>query len=333
MEDTSIQEEIWGFLNQLRKKDSAYLKNNKDRRKIISILRDLFEKHEQEKQILQQNIMQAVSHTLGNMLFVQKAITKNLLVTNTLEYDVKRLQLFQTVTASVLDSIKVAFGGNIENNIEFFIKNAEDKISLISIFYFALSINLDNLLQAAGYWENIYDNFFYLNEENEDEIIKNTESIQKDDDFKVLELSDEDINRFINFFHSKKGSLLNQRFKINTKNLKNIFIEKDSYTFSMIFTILQELIKNMFKYGSIDIDNKFTIDSEENEDFYIIYFENNVKIEEKNKIGTLRGLEMIKLFANILGGFDKDIKDDKFSIKIEIKKTFINKEEDENTLG
>jgi hypothetical protein len=243
------------------------------------------------------------------------------------------LQLFQTVTASVLDSIKVAFGGNIENNIEFFIKNAEDKISLISIFYFALSINLDNLLQAAGYWENIYDNFFYLNEENEDEIIKNTESIQKDDDFKVLELSDEDINRFINFFHSKKGSLLNQRFKINTKNLKNIFIEKDSYTFSMIFTILQELIKNMFKYGSIDIDNKFTIDSEENEDFYIIYFENNVKIEEKNKIGTLRGLEMIKLFANILGGFDKDIKDDKFSIKIEIKKTFINKEEDENTLG
>ena len=289
-------------------------------------IKELKIKHKLEKQILQQNIMQAVSHTLGNMLFVQKAITQNLLSSKTLEYDVKRLQLFQTVTASVLDSIKVAFGGNIENNIEFFSKNTGERISLISVFYFALSINLENLLEAAGYWEKIYDNFFYINAQNEDELIENTEIIQKNDDFRVLELTDDDINRFISFFHSKNGNLLNEKFKINLKALKSIYLERESYTFSIIFTILQELIKNMFKYGSIDIDNKFIINSEENKGFYIINFENNVKIEEKNKIGTLRGLEMIKLFSKILGGFNKKINNDKFLITIKIKKELIDKD-------
>jgi len=346
MTENNFEEEIWGFLSKLTGKDNPYIKNNKDRRKsnpyikndkdrrkIINILRNLFKKHEEEKRILQQNIMQAVSHTLGNMLFVQKAITNNLLNSANLDDDVKRLQLFQTVTASVLDSIKVAFGGNIENNIEFFSKNGKNRISLISTFYFALSINMDNLLQAAGYWEKIYDNFFCLTEENEDKIIEITENIQKNDDFKVIELSDDDIKRFINFFHSPSGYLLNDKFKINSQAVKDIFFEKDGYTFSIIFTIFQELIKNMFKYGLIDISNKFIINSKEDNEFYTIYFENNVKIEEKNRIGTLRGLEMIKLFSNILGEFKKEIKDDKFSITIRIKKVLIDKDDNENIMG
>ena len=320
MADNNFEEEIWSFLSKLRGKDNSYIKNNKDRRKIINILRNLFKKHEQEKRILQENIMQAVSHTLGNMLFVQKAITKNLSSSKNIELDIKKLQLFQTVTASVLDSIKVAFGGNIENNIEFFSEDTEDRISLLSIFYFSLSVNLENLLEAAGYWEDIYDNFFCINETNEDTIIESTELIQKNNDFRVFELTDDDINKFISFFHSKAGILINEKFQINTKAIEPIYIERESYSFSIIFTILQELMKNMFKYGYIDLDNKFVINSKEDDDFYTIYFENNVKIEEKNKIGTLRGLEMIKLFANILGGFKKELKDDKFIITIKIKK-------------
>jgi len=42
---------------------------------------------------------------------------------------------------------------------------------------------------------------------------------------------------------------------------------------------------------------------------------------------------MIKLFANILGEFKKEVKNDKFSITIKIKKVLIDKDDNENFMG
>ncbi|MBN2693432.1 tetratricopeptide repeat protein [bacterium] len=287
---------------------------------------ELTKKHEQEKRILQQNIMQAVSHTLSNMIFVQKAITKNLLGSSNIEEKIKKLQLFQSLTSSVIDSIKVAFGDNVENNIDFFKSISKNRLSVFTILYFGLNINLDNLLQAAGYWENIYRDFFKITSKNEEEIIDLTDEIRKNRDFNISELSENSVKNFSLFLKSDSNRVVMNNFLIDIDVLKNIYIEQESYTFSIIFTILQELIKNMLKYGSIDSEEPFIIKAIEFDDSYKITFKNRIKTQETNKIGTLKGLEMIKLFSEILGGFEKKIEENRFEITITIKKDFISED-------
>jgi len=281
---------------------------------------------EKEKTILRQNIMQAVSHTLGNMFAVQKAITKNLVGSDNLEEKVKRLELFQTITSSVLDSIKVAFGGNIENNIDFFNKALDNRISVYSIFYFALNINLDNLLKAAGFWDIIYNDFFKINKNNEDEVISLTDNIRNSKTFKILYLSDEEIAKFTNYFNSKEMNVVNDKFSIDINFLKDIYVEKESYTFAIIFTILQELVKNILKYGITSKEDRIIIKVIENNHDFTINFKNKIKQKKINKIGTLKGLEMIKLFSEIFGGFSKKIENNNFEIEIKIKKELFERE-------
>lgn len=292
-------------------------------------------KHEKEKAILQQNIMQAVSHTLGNMLFVQKGITQNLSSSNNLENDIKRLQLFQTMTSSVLDSIKVAFGGNIDNNIEFFDKETENSIPLSSLFYFSLALNLENLLFGGQEWEKKRKNFLSINSKNRKEIFSKLYEVKDNPKFQILELSNEDILNFKNFFVSEEFNFVGKYFEINVEALNNIFIKKESYTFAIIFVIFQELIKNMFKYGSTKTNNDVIFKIIANNDKKIgLIFENRfLDSKTKNKIGTLKGLKMIEMFAKVLGGFKNNSNEEKFFIKIEIDKKFFKKGVDENLMG
>jgi two-component sensor histidine kinase len=232
------------------------------------------------------------------------------------------------MTSSVLDSIKVAFGGNIDNNIEFFNEKNEENISLSSLFYFSLALNLENLLFGGQEWEKKRKNLLSINADNNEEIFAKLYEVKDNSKFQILELSDEIILDFKDFFESKDFEFIGKYFEVNVDVLNNVFVKKDSYSFAIIFVIFQELIKNMFKYGSTKTNNDviFKIIANNNEKIELIFENSFLNSKTKNKIGTLKGLKMIEMFAKVLGGFKDNSNDEMFSIKIEIDNKFFEKE-------
>ncbi len=293
---------------------------------ISTELQEELQKENKNHDEYRKDLMQAVSHTLGNMFCVQKNITEALISSNSLKEDIKRLQIVQTITSSVLDAIKIAFGGNIDKNISFYYENGEKRISLNTLFYFSLTINLEVFLFDSAEWRLRRKKLFSINEENMDYILDKINEIRENPDYKILELSENTISVFEKFYQSDEFNLISSWFSIDVSVLKSVFVEKDSYSFAVIFIIFQELVKNMLKYGSFNSNGEkiFKITSNDN-NFIEIIFSNSKDGKKNEKIGTLKGLQMIEMFANVLGKFEKLEKDDNFTIKISIdKKRLIN---------
>ena len=293
-------------------------------------------KHEEQHKIeLQQakldernNIFQAVSHTLSNILVSQNVVIKNLSSDHLLS-DAKKLKLYHKIMASLMDSIQLAFTNDKkigQSKIKFYNENASNTISLFHIFYFCLNMNLQYLLEGVGKWEGINELFFEITDSNEDEIDEYIESISKDDNLSILDFIETDIDKFVGTFNGDMFNRISKYFDIKISNLKDIYVKQDEYTFSIFFIIFTELTKNMLKYGTIRDKGSmsFSIKSSVNEDKSTsIIFSNLTSNYAKNEGNTLQGLQMVKAFSEVLGSFDKNstnISDEynKFDITIKL---------------
>ena len=99
-----------------------------------------------------------------------------------------------------------------------------------SFLYFVIPLFVILILPTLYIHLNYYnigkDFIFELDKEKIKVIKEGYETIFYKENFKVIELSDDDIKRFINFFHSPSGYLLNDKFKINSQTVKDVFFEK-----------------------------------------------------------------------------------------------------------
>lgn len=258
---------------------------------------------------LQTNIFQAMSHTLANML----AAHKNMIANIKKGYDVaevRRLGTSHDIMVSLVDSIKISFSdiSRLRNKIEIFNQNGSDRISLYHLFYFCFNLSLHQLLQGGGKWEGTYLNFFSSNGNIDNELIEKVESIQKNETMLLSNMMSSEINNFIEYFHNDLLKMINQYFEINIDDLKNIFVTRDGYTFSILFTIFLELTTNMLRYGSIRDSQlrKFVVKSVRDRDVTQIKFTNFVSKQiTEDKSSTLQGLEMAKFFTNVVGNIDQ----------------------------
>jgi len=291
--------------------------------------RDLKEeiKKERKKNQVKSDIFQAVSHTLNNLISVENSIIKRLPDIKNLETNIRKLELFQLIMSSILNSIQVVFSNNKElHNINIYKRKRNNNIRVSSAILFALNLNINHLLKGIGKWEGIYNLFFDITEENEDLIDDKIEDIFKNEFFNISELTDMEMNNFKDYFFSSDMEFLSRYFTIDFELLDTLYVEKEDYSFALFFIIFQELIKNMFKYGTIvDKENqKFNIFSKKDGDDYLIVIENHFNKDSSSIMrNTLQGFKMVKMFSEILGGFSKTEENDIFRVEITINNNLI----------
>jgi len=283
-------------------------------------LQKAFLKAEQEKIKLRSNIFQAVSHTLGNMLNIENNSLDNILL-NPDSNEIKRLKLNNLIMSSIVLSIGIAFSDKsiINSKTQFFATANESNISLRDILLFCLNLNLNYLLTGSGKWQEISKLFF--------------EGIETINDIpQITELNHAEIKNFYNFILTQEYCKRNFVFELEP--LQSIFVEKNSYTFAIIFVIFNELIKNMFKYGTIrDLNlRNYNISADTENGKLTVSFGNTARNNVNFEGNTLQGLNMVEEFAKAFGYIEKsesaleNSKYKKFEIKIIIDKKAENNE-------
>jgi len=219
---------------------------------------------ENDKRIIRikKNIFQAFSHTISNIIWSDKGIINKIKEGINSQSDIHRLELLHDLMISTMNAIKISFSDqeviNFQIQKDFAYKKASHNISIFNLFYFCLNINLEHLIKADQGWGTTRNYFFKLDENDQDywNKISYFESIQKSDDFVLATMSDKEIDVFIKYFYSEEFNKVNRFFKIQIDQLKEIFVVKYSYGFSILFIILLEITKNMLRYGSIYEEKK-----------------------------------------------------------------------------
>ncbi len=323
--DTENKRNLFDNIEDIEKKEIEYLmkKNeelidsensqspiNKQLHKLYLALYDYYMRKQDRKQDeLKQAIFQSVSHTLNNILVVQNVTLHNTLANP--ESSVKKLLMYNEIISSIMKSIQLAFAGKevIRSKVEIFKNHSIDRMSLYDVFWFCFALNFNQLLSGKGYWEAILETIFDLN--NNPENFEIVEKMIKDLD--ITQMSSTEAEFFAERFYLPEFVVCNRLFKIDMDGLKNFYVEKDSYTFSIFFIIFLELTKNMFKYGFLNVgENKnFRIECKVNPYDFKMEFANNFNNSQLLHTNTLQGLNMIKLFADMLGGFEKKTLDTK----------------------
>ncbi len=266
---------------------------------------------ENEISKIKSNIFQAISHSISNFVWADKSIIRKIKSGLNSDNDIRRLELLNDLMIAIMNSIKIAFssGTVIHSRLEKDIERGKSKnnISIYHLLYFCLNINLEQLIEGVKGWGTIREIFFSIDEDNEDEkeeLIDYLEIIQNSPKFIIPELSESKITNFIKYFYDDELKTINQFFNIQIDQLQNIYVIKESYSFSILFIVFLELTKNMLKYGTIDKLNEryFKIYYKSNNEYTHIIFE-NLSYKKSFSAGdsTLQGLEMVKQFAKVLG--------------------------------
>ncbi len=285
------------------KKDESKLYNKKyiEKEKLLAE-----QEAEQEKANIKNNIFQAVSHTLNNIFVVENCIIEDL-QDNYKKNSVVRLKLLHMLSSSLMNSIQIAFSNSeaSKDKIKIFRKNQNNHISLYHLLLFCFNINLMSLMQGGGRWEDSKNVIFEINDENKK--IKWSLISNYKEEFEIIELSEKEIDNFNNSFFSNEELNIKRFFKFHIKQLENLYIEKNSYTFSILFVLFTELIKNMLIHGTINDKNKidYSINISETDDKINLQFSNlYFTLTEGSSSNTLQGVEMMKYFSSLLGGMD-----------------------------
>ncbi|MCK4357760.1 MAG: N-6 DNA methylase [Candidatus Cloacimonetes bacterium] len=302
---------VYFYINKVLQEKSIELVKEKELEKTQAIIQK-----EKEKNELKTRIFQAVSHTIGNFIWAEKGIIHKIKENYNTANDIRRMELYHELMLAIMNSIKISFSkeniikSKIENDIEY---NKSDKnISIYELLYFCLNMNIDRLIRGDAGWGSIRNTFFNIdkweNKNKYNKVIKYCESIYNSEDFLISDISHSEIFKFKNFFINEDFRDINRYFEIQIDELNNIFVVKNSYTFSILFIVLLELIKNMFRYGTVkNFDMRiFKIFYSSDDDFHKITFSNLIHKDSMiNEESTLQGLEMVKEFLKVLGKFEK----------------------------
>ncbi|MEE4358725.1 MAG: tetratricopeptide repeat protein [Desulfococcaceae bacterium] len=281
-----------------------------------------------KKQISQikTNIFQAVSHTISNIMLANKGIIHKIKNQTSSATDIDRLELLNNLVLSTMKAIKLAFSkdsvafAKTENDL--FFQKTGNSISLYHFLYFCLNVNLYYLVTGEEGWETIREIFFDIDEDDEDDLeskLSALETMRKTPGFAISELSENNVNKFVNAFRTEVFYPVSRFFDIQTDDLKDIYVKNSSYTFSILFIIFLELSKNMLRYGTVEDESvrKFAIRTESSLDGCRIIMSNICKKSRLTlKESTLQGLAMIQEFSKALGDFEKwenDIPDTDFT--------------------
>ncbi len=273
--------------------------------------------HERKLNDLRTNIFQAVSHTISNIMLANKSITKRIKVGTNSVNDVNRLELLNDLVLSTMKAIKLAFSrediivSKAPDDLSF--EKMKDGISLHDLLYFCMNINMNYLVSGEGEeaWATIRNMFFFINKYDKKNYLNKLsmlKELKKSPHFSISELSEDQIASFVDAFWSEQFQPVHQFFDIQTEDIRNLYVKKDSYTFSVLFIILLELTKNMIRYGTIEDREarKFTMKSETEGDYIVLSLANVCQKSRLNlKESTLKGLAMIQEFSKVLGKFEK----------------------------
>jgi len=285
--------------------------------RFASMVASVIDKKENEKIQLRTDIFQAVSHTISNIMLANKTITKRIRNGTNSENDVNRLELLNDLVLSTMKAVKLAFSKEdivvSKAPDDLSLEKIHDGISLYDLLCFCLNINLNYLVSGEGEegWATIRNVFFSIDrydKKNVAEKLAMLKEMRKSPHFSISELSHDQINSFMKTFHSETFQPIHHFFAIQTEELRDFYVRKDSYTFSVLFIILLELTKNMLRYGTIqDKDaRKFTMKSEINGNDLVLTLANTCQKSRLNlKESTLKGLAMIQEFSKVLGRFEK----------------------------
>ncbi|MDM8521961.1 tetratricopeptide repeat protein [Desulfococcaceae bacterium HSG8] len=276
---------------------------------------------EQEKSELKTKIFQAVSHTISNIMLANKAITKRIKSGTSSMNDVNRLELLNDLVLSTMNAIKLAFSNQdivlSRAQDELFCEKISDGISLHDLLWFCLNINLYYLVVGEGEeaWATIRNIFFSINRYDKKDVREKLavlKEMRKSPHFSISELSEEQIAGFVNVFRSDQFEPIHRFFDIEIEELGNLYVKKNSYTFSVLFIILLELTKNMIRYGTIEdrTARRFIVKSETEGDYIVLTLANACRKSRLNlKESTLKGLAMIQEFSKVVGKFEQSEKD------------------------
>ncbi|QTA84193.1 tetratricopeptide repeat protein [Desulfonema magnum] len=282
--------------------------------KLLSNINSTIRKKEVQ---LKTDIFQAVSHTISNIMLANKSITRRIKNGTSSVNDVSRLELLNDLVLSTMNAVKLAFSN--ENIVlsraqdELFYEKIKDGISLHDLLWFCLNVNLYYLVVGEGEeaWATIRNIFFSINRYDKKDVkekLAMLKEMRKSPHFSISELSHDQIAGFVNAFQSEQFEAIRRFFAIEIEALGNLYVKKNSYTFSVLFIILLELTKNMIRYGTIeDTDTrKFTIKTENAEDYVVLTLENVCQKSRTNfKESTLKGLAMIQEFSKVVGKFEQ----------------------------
>ncbi|GEM_PF-5923299 len=290
----------------------------------IQSVTEIKKKNEQEKLELKTNIFQAVSHTISNIMVANKSITKRIKNGTNSMNDVNRLELLNDLVLSTMNAVKLVFSNEdivlSQARDELFSEKIKDGISLHNLLWFCLNINLYYLVVGEGEeaWATIRNIFFSIDISDKKKVkekLNMLEAMPKETRnlplFSISDLSEDQISGFVNAFQSEQFEAVHQFFVIQIENLRNLYVKKDSYTFSVLFIILLELTKNMLRHGTIEDQSvrKFTMKSETDGDYVILTLANVCqKSRLKLKESTLKGLSMIQEFSKAVGKFEQSKK-------------------------
>ena len=316
---------------QIKVKDIEIEDIKKQRKSAIGRTKD----HENKISKIKSNIFQAISHSISNFVWADKSIIRKIKSGLNSDNDIRRLELLNDLMIAIMDSIKIAFSNDtvINSQLEKDIEKKKNKnnISIYYLLYFCLNINLEQLIKGVKGWGTIREIFFSIDEDNEDEkekLIDYLENIQNSPKFIIPELSEGKITNFIEYFYDDELKTIKQFFNIQIDQLQNIYVIKESYSFSILFIVFLELTKNMLKYGTIDKLNEryFKIYCRSDEEYTHIIFE-NLSYKKSLSAGdsTLQGLEMVKQFTKVFGKVNleqtqMDNNFNKFKITISIRR-------------
>lgn len=299
---------------------------------------ELAEKHEQEKSELKTKIFQAISHTISNIMMANKSITRRIKSGTSSVNDVSRLELLNDLVLSTMNAVKLAFSN--ENIVlsraqnELFCEKTEDGISLHDLLWFCLNVNLYYLVVGEGEeaWATIRNIFFSINRYDKKDVkekLAMLKEMRKSPHFSISELSRDQIAGFANAFQSEQFEPVRRFFAIEIEALGNLYVKKNSYTFSVLFIVLLELTKNMIRYGTVEDQaaRKFTVKSETEGNYAVLTLANVCRKSRLNlKESTLKGLAMIQEFSKVVGRFEQSEKETENSELIEFAaKLFIKK--------
>ena len=301
--------------------------------------------HKRELNELRTNIFQAVSHTISNIMLANKSITKRIRNGTNSVNDVNRLELLNDLVLSTMKAVKLAFSK--ENIVvskapdDLSWEKIKDSISLHDLLYFCLNINMNYLVSGEGEeaWATIRNVFFFVNKYDRKNYLNKLsmlKELRKSPHFSIFELSEDQTANFVDVFWSEQFQPVHQFFGVQIEELRNLYVKKNSYTFSVLFIILLELTKNMLRYGTIENREarKFVMRSETDDDYIILTLANVCQKSRLNlKESTHKGLTMIQEFSKVLGKFEKAEKDIGDSDFLEFTTTlFIRKPEHQKTV-
>ena len=314
--------------------------------KFLSVIGSVIQRKEDEKIQLRTDILQAVSHTISNIMLANKSITKRIKNGTNTANDVNRLELLNDLVLSTMKVIKVVFSNEdivvLKAPDDLSYEKIKDGISLHDLLYFCLNINLYYLVIGEGEeaWATIRNIFFSINRYDKKDVREKLgmlKEMRKSPPFSISELSEEQISGFVNAFQSEQFEPIHKFFAIQIEELRNLYVRKDSYTFSVLFIILLELTKNMIRYGTIGDREarRFTMKSETEGEYVVLTLANVCQKSRLNfKESTLKGLAMIQEFSKVVGKFEQAEKDTEDSELLEFAtKLFIKRPEHQETVG